>query len=313
MSSTHFWKHKMYAVAILFLVIGGVNWGFVALGGKDIVKSLTGATFANAIFLAVGISALCVAFYRDTYFPFLGETVLPCSILKPSAPDSADFEVSVKAQPGTKVMYWAAEPGTEHLQKLPDWRQAYLDFKNAGIAVADESGSATLRVRKPQPYNVPLKGKLSPHIHYRVCLGGGFMGAVQTVSLNENEWFENLTEFPTEEPFTVAQGSAIPPAFSKEEFDNIPSAAAMDSMKAIALAAIKEGFENNVSRQEQRAPADVSTGFNFVQPNSALAEVNQVAEETLKNSLMPQDGGFDEAKDEKGANITLAFAPTPFH
>ena len=314
---THFWKHKMYALAILFLIIGGVNWGIIALGGKDIVKSLTGATFANAIFLVVGISALSLALYRDSYFPFLGETVLPCSILKPIVPDNADFEVTVAAEPGQKVMYWAAEPGTEHLQNLPDWRKAYLDFQNAGVAVADSNGKVSLRVRKPQPYTVPIKGKLSPHIHYRMCLGGGFMGSVQTVTLNGEEWFENIPEFinGSVEGFNTAQGSVIPPALSKEKFDDVPSAAEMDKIKALALAQagkVTEGFENNVSRQEQKAPADVATGFDYVKPDAALAEVNQVAADTLKKSLMPENGGFDEADKQKGTSISWAFAPTPF-
>lgn len=312
---THFWQHKMYALAILFLIIGGANWGIIALTGKDIVTSLTGATFANAIFLVVGISALALAMYRDTYFPFLGQTVIPCSVLKPTVPDGADFEVKIRAEPGQKVMYWAAEPGTEHLQKLPDWRQAYLEYKNAGVALVDDTGNATLRVRKPQPYSVPLKGKLSPHIHYRVCLGGGFLGSVQTVTLNGEEWFENVPE-EEEEIEGFAGGNPIPPAFSKENFGDIPSAAEMDKMKALALASVMkttEGFENNVRRQEQNAPADVATGFDYVKPDSALAEVNQVAADTLTNSLMPQTGGFDEGGKEKGTDMSRAFAPTPFH
>lgn len=338
-SSTDYWHHKLYAFAILLLIVGGANVGLVALTGKDYVTALTGATFANAIFLAVGIAAFSLALFRDVYLPFLGASVVPCSALKPSAPDGADFEVKILAEPGQKVLYWAAEPGTEHLQKLPDWRQAYLDFKNAGVAVADETRHASLRVRKPQPYNVPIKGDLSAHIHYRVCMNGGFIGPVQTVSLNGAEWFENVPDLITAatpstpmkyntvttvpssgtEGFANVSGKNLPPAMTGENFTDIPSAAQMDKLKANALsvlvanAPMKEGFQNNVRRQETNAPADVSTGFDYVKPDSALAEVNRVAADTLKNSLMPQTGGFDESNKGEGTSIAWAFAPTPFN
>ena len=340
-SSTDYWHHKLFAFAILLLIIGGANIGLVALSGKDYVTSLTGATFANAIFLGIGIAAFSLAFFRDVYMPFLGASLVPCSALTPTTPDGADFEVKILAEPGQKVLYWAAEPGTEHLQKLPDWRQAYLEFKNAGVAVGDDTRHATLRVRKPQPYSVPLKGDLNAHIHYRVCMNGGFIGPVQTVSLSGAEWFENVPElvaaatqptpmkYNTEalipssgtEGFANGPAGQLPPGATGEKFTDIPSAAEMDKMKANALSALlakgmtTESFQNpnNVRRQEQNAPADVSTGFDYVKPDSALAEVNRVAADTLKNSLMPQTGGFDESNKGEGTSISWAFAPTPFN
>lgn len=328
MAGSSYIQQKLYAFGILLLIISGANVGMIALTGKDYVTNLTGAAFANMIFLAVGVAAVSLAFFRDVYLPFLGPAVMPCSLLKASVPDGADFEVQVYAEPGTKVMYWAAEPGTKNLQTLPDWRNAYLDFKNAGVAVADDTRMAKLRVRKPQPYNVPLKGKLKPHIHYRVCMNQGFVGPVQTVSLKREEWFENVPEQITDDGETeehTFNGEPIE-GFSNnnkniQAFGNIddtekPSPASIEAQLENALAVLgakKEGFENYVSRQEQRAPADVSTGFDYVEPSTALAEVNMVAANTLKNSLMPQDGGFVESNDkEKGTSMSWAFGPTPF-
>jgi len=96
----------------------------------------------------------------------------------------------VYVRPGSKVLYWAAEPATEGLKKINDWRQAYLKFMNAGVVTANASGLATLYVRNPQPYIVPWKGRIEPHIHYRVCGGDseGMMGRIETVYVSEGHY-----------------------------------------------------------------------------------------------------------------------------
>jgi protocatechuate 3,4-dioxygenase beta subunit len=126
---------------------------------------------------------------------------MPCSLLGVHTPDEADFEVKVLVHPGAKVLYWAAEPKNKDLQMLQDWRKAYVEFRNAGVTIADSTGFAVLKVRKPQPYTVPLKGELSPHIHYRVCQDEGMMGRVETVRLDGKEYFENVpAEFANPQP-----------------------------------------------------------------------------------------------------------------
>lgn len=180
---------------MVFLIVGGVNLGLKAFTGQDVLVYLTGkGTFVtNLIFFFIGVSALCLAFYRDSYLPFLGPTIVPCSVLTAKTPEGADFDVRVHVKPGAKVLYWAAESATKDLQDTHDWRKAYLSFKNAGVAIADSDGNTTLRVRKPQPYTVLVNKELSPHIHYRVCEDEGLMGRVQTVTLDGKEYFENVS------------------------------------------------------------------------------------------------------------------------
>ena len=50
-----------------------------------------------------------------------------------------------------------------------------------------------LKVREPQAYTVPFKGRLSPHVHYRVCGEAGWMGKINTVFLDKQpvEGFED--------------------------------------------------------------------------------------------------------------------------
>ena len=181
-------KHMLYALAALLLVVGGIKMG---LSGFDGTVTVMGHRVPTAFLLLVGAAALGVAFCRDFYMPFLGEAVMPCSVLEPKVPENADTEVKVLVKPGDKVMYWASEPANESMKELKDWRHAYLGYKNAGVALADADGFAALKVRHPQPYTVPIKGDLEAHVHYRICMHDGFIGPVKTVKLDGREMFED--------------------------------------------------------------------------------------------------------------------------
>jgi hypothetical protein len=54
----------MDLVALILLVIGGLNWGLVGLFSFDLVASLFGAAsvISNIVYILVGVSAVYVAF-----------------------------------------------------------------------------------------------------------------------------------------------------------------------------------------------------------------------------------------------------------
>ena len=165
----------LYMMAMATLVAGAISLLFWT-------RSLLATVFLT-------LATLYIGFRRDTYLPFLGETVMPCSLLEEQTPEHADAQVNVSGLvPGAKVLFWAAErnesePESRGLAKIKDWRRAYLAFANAGVTTADEGGHAVLRVRTPQPYTVPLKGRLEAHVHWRVCRDGGMLGPVETTVL----------------------------------------------------------------------------------------------------------------------------------
>jgi len=179
---------KLHMIAIGLVIIGAVNWGLVGTIKVDLVAKLFGkGILARSLYILIGLAALSLIFYRDTYLPFLGETIMPCSILTNRAPPGATRDVKVKVNPGAKVLYWASEPATEHLKEINNWQKAYNDYENAGVATADMNGEAVLKVREPQAYTVPIKGRIEPHIHFRVCGDGGWMGNVKTVFLTDGQ------------------------------------------------------------------------------------------------------------------------------
>jgi hypothetical protein len=185
MNKTYLLK-KVHMLAVVLVIIGAVNWGLVGTIKVDLVAKLLGkGILARAVYILVGISALYIAFNRDTYLPFLGNSLMPCSVLSDRIPPGATREVTVDVTPGAKVLYWASEPSTEHLKEINNWEKAYTDYQNAGVATADSNGKALLKVRDPQPYKVPMKGRLESHVHFRVCGQGGFMDRVKTVFIGD--------------------------------------------------------------------------------------------------------------------------------
>jgi uncharacterized membrane protein YuzA (DUF378 family) len=173
-----------FKLGMVLLIIGGINWALTGIFDLNLVEGIFGNGFmAKIIYGLVGLAAVLIMFNRDTYLPFLGPMVAPCSVLSESTPSGSTREVKVIVSPNSKVLYWAAEPENEKYEKLNNWKQAYLNYDNAGVTISDAEGVAILKVRDPQSYRVPFKGRIDPHVHYRVCGEAGWMGRIQTVKV----------------------------------------------------------------------------------------------------------------------------------
>ncbi len=180
----------LFKLAMIFLIIGGLNWFAFGLFKLNFVDMLFGdGPIAKLLYIIIGVSALAIMFDRDTYLPFLGPMVAPCSVLKNSSPPGATRSVKVVVTPNSKVLYWASEPSNDKFKKLNTWKQAYLSYENAGVTTSDENGVAILRVRDPQPYSVIMRGKINSHVHYRVCGESGWMGRIRTVFIDKDSEF----------------------------------------------------------------------------------------------------------------------------
>lgn len=175
-------RKKAFMIAMVLMIVGSLNWLLIGAFRFNLVETLLGdGILARSIYLLVGFSAVAVMCNRDTYLPFLGETVMPCSLLPNRVPPGASKEVHITAPPGSKILYWASEPAMENLKQINDWKIAYAKFENAGVTNADDNGNAILKVRPPQPYLVPWKGRLEPHVHFRICGDNGMLGRIKTV------------------------------------------------------------------------------------------------------------------------------------
>ena len=176
--------------AMILLVIGALNWLFIGVARFNFVEFIFGNNIvARVIYIIVGLAAVFMMFNRDFYLPFLGKTALPCSAFSDRIPPGATRTIKLSLAPGTKVVYWAAEPAMDEMKDVRDWKGAYARFENAGVATAGEDGIVYLKIREPQAYSVPMFGglmkkKLEPHLHYRVCDGNGLLSRVETIYMS---------------------------------------------------------------------------------------------------------------------------------
>jgi uncharacterized membrane protein YuzA (DUF378 family) len=151
--------------ARLLLIIGGLNYFFIASINVNIFQYITNKFILQLVFLLIGISALWFAFNRDYYLPFLGPSVIPIGSNK-------TFEKTTQIQltnlpPNTTVMVWGAQESDEIINNPYD---AYGDYSNTVIAKTDFTGKVTVLLPCPAEYYVNKFGfnkKLKRHVHYR--------------------------------------------------------------------------------------------------------------------------------------------------
>lgn len=182
-------------LAIILVLIGAINWGFIALFQIDLVKKLFPRCTQTLIYILVAIAAVYLAIQRDTYLPFLGESVFPANLLTERVPTKFNLQVPVQVAPNSYVVYWAStEPGTG--AETPNWKMAYDQYQNSGIVRSNEQGLATLKLNCPQRYTVGLfNNTLYKHVHYRVAKDNIWLSRVMTVNVEKQcEGFANINE-----------------------------------------------------------------------------------------------------------------------
>jgi hypothetical protein len=162
-------------ITLTIIVVGTLFMSFKALlFDRDI------PIFQKILYGVVALSAMAHVLSRDYYLRFLGQCALPCEELTEKVPANADSVTDFNIGESNKnIIYWAAEENAE-IVDAP--MKAYGKWSNSGVTRSDENGNVTMKFRYPAQYKVPHKpgGPLKPHIHYRVCQGGGMIGRVQT-------------------------------------------------------------------------------------------------------------------------------------
>ncbi len=175
------------------VIFSALHYGVMALG-YNLAEYLSLVFFRvfrkrvaidTGIYVVFFLCALYLAFQRDTWLPFLGESVLP-SALVPLKVNSGDTEVSVRVRPEAKVVYWSAKPSTSDNESddgsVPEVKAAYDDYSNSGVTQANIDGVAKMAFNKGTDYEVPSGRVIKSHVHYReMDLEYGMMGPVQTV------------------------------------------------------------------------------------------------------------------------------------
>ena len=190
--NTMVYRKWFHMIVVTLVLLGALNWLSIGALGIDAVRLALAPRHAKWVYIVIGVAALSLVIRRDMYLPFLAETVVPGGALAVKTPQNANEQVTITTLPNAKVVYWAAEPNPTQGKDVPNWTEAYDEFENSGVAVADAEGHAILRFRgPPQSYKVPVMGRLSPHVHFRICDRNGIMGPVQAFMI-KNGSIENF-------------------------------------------------------------------------------------------------------------------------
>ncbi len=164
---------------IYFVALNSVSSHFGFNGLQKLDKAF-GFNISNFIYIITGVSLALLIFKKQTWLPFLGESVLPTTLVNETK-NVGDTSIKIKIKPNTKVAYWSSLPLTE---EKPDVQKAYGDYSNAGVSKSDSNGFATLTFNKGSGYVVPSGRFIKPHIHYRVLNEEwGMMGPIKTIYL----------------------------------------------------------------------------------------------------------------------------------
>jgi uncharacterized membrane protein YuzA (DUF378 family) len=308
---------KIYAIAILFLIVGGIAWGWMGMMGKNPVSQAMGK-YAWIVYGTVGISALLVLLVgRNAFLPFLGPTVFPCAVIADKVPENADTTVEVLVRPGAKVLYWGAEPDNEGLRRLRTWKEAYGRYNNVGVATADDMGRAVLKLRKPQSYKVPMKGSIESHVHYRICTNDGWLSQVETYMISAEPLSNPVSV--TEEPTTPTPEPPLRPVTQTPDMPvvadpvtGLPTAVPGHSAPFMhevgaELPSPVEGFSNEplYSKTEMPAPSGILSTIQSVDPR---LERLRTSVETSAIQIV-DDMANSKPKGFGGTDLETAFQP----
>ena len=180
--------NKMHLIALALVIIGALNCGATAFK-YNLVNIITNAlnrevgqeTYLDKIiYILIALAAIKLAVDRDFWLPFLGKTVLPSNLI-PLKDVVGDTTIEVKVHPNTKVAYWASLP--QKTKEIPKVKEAYGDYKNAGVVLSDKNGIAKLIINKGTNYIIPYGMELSRHVHYReLNQEFAFIGKIHTLN-----------------------------------------------------------------------------------------------------------------------------------
>ena len=174
-------------ICAIIIAIAIIHIAIITFANKNIISDhIENQTIAKLLYVIVSIAGIYMITQRTYYLPFLGETVLPASVLAPKVQKSYDDEIRIEV-PGrvVKVVYWAADKQNNDDKTIKSWNDAYNKFDNSGVALVSNN-VAIMKIQRPQTYTVGQFGvtrQLPAHIHYRLVYMDGTMSEIYTYNI----------------------------------------------------------------------------------------------------------------------------------
>jgi uncharacterized membrane protein YuzA (DUF378 family) len=180
----------VFMYANMFVLFAAINTALYKMNPSFNIlsKVIKDRTFRRIFYILVGLLAVYLILKRETFLPFLGESVVPTSVFKnhnnnmnSEDPNRKMINLTITAPNAEKIIWWAASEDQHTIAKNPD--EAYKEYQNSGVSTVSTDGTVKIVFPCPTQYKIPSGRTLKKHLHYRET-HGGMLGEVKTIFLD---------------------------------------------------------------------------------------------------------------------------------
>lgn len=174
-----------YTMPLLLLVV--INYTLSNYNNKyDVFYYIKNLEFKKIILTLLSFYAVFLLFNKNTYLPFLGQTVLPSKLLCNNINNDLIknnnnlIHLKINTDKDTdKIVWWAAD--NDNIDKvINNPNDAYKNYNNSGISLVN-NGLAEVVLLCPKSYMAGGR-ELPKHLHYRESKKD-MLGDVKTIKI----------------------------------------------------------------------------------------------------------------------------------
>jgi uncharacterized membrane protein YuzA (DUF378 family) len=161
------YNKNLHIILIILVLLGALNYGFKVFN-YDFMEYIKNVHMRQFIYVIISLSALLLAFQRDTYLPQFGPSMIPSNAFK----EYHNFDtqsIKILANGGIKIVYWANNSINSD--------NGFNNYENSGIVPVDDDNTATLYFKCPE-------NTLPKHIYYRIIYQNGTISNVITLNID---------------------------------------------------------------------------------------------------------------------------------
>jgi len=162
-------NQNLHLFMIILVLIGSLTWGLIGTMNYNLIHNiLFGNTIAKKIaYTLIGISGIYLALCRNTYWPYLGESVFPNHLFQHCPMPTEGKEIMISTPyPNTALVYWVKNEKDGSLF-------------NSAVSKTNNLGLAKIVLAEPDKKDVPGYWIIPKEIFYRAIVGTGMLSKVE--------------------------------------------------------------------------------------------------------------------------------------
>jgi len=187
-NSDKYFEKNVYMIGKILVLFAAINTGLYKLNSDYNILGLIlrDRALRRTFYIFIVLVAIYLMFRRETYLPFLGESVVPYSVftekINPITSITANpINIKINTPNAEKVIWWAASEDQHKVAQTPE--EAYNEYENSGVSNVSKDGTVSIVFPCPTQYKIPSGRILKKHLHYRET-HGGMLSEVKTINLD---------------------------------------------------------------------------------------------------------------------------------